>query len=304
MTTQLMACLVTLLLLTSPAWATTYDVAADFSTTSNPNGAWSYGWSSQLTSAFDFYDACFHDRGIDNWSDTAGAPPTVSHNGTSEPITLTPENITWQPGQLALHPGGAGEYSHVLWIAPDDASCVIDAEFSGIDHTGGNTDVHVLHNGAPLFGGAVEGYGDTATYSTTISVATGDTVAFSVGFGAGGYWQDTTALAATIVTTETSVSDGVSGPHLARLLAAHPNPFNPSAEIGIELSRASTVRLCVFDTRGRVIRVLFAGRCSSGCHTKVWDGRDEHGLAMPSGVYFVLLEAEGTQEVQKIAMVK
>lgn len=302
--THLMACLMALLLLTSPGAAATYDAAVDFSTTSNPTGAWSYGWSSQLTSAIDLYNACFHDRGIDNWSDAGGLPPNVSHNGTSAPIFLTPENITWQAGQLALHPGANGEYSHVLWTAPAEASCVIDAEFSGIDHTGGSTDVHVLHNGISLFDGAVEGYGDTASYSTTLSVSAGDTIDFAVGFGAGGWWQDTTALAATIVTTETGMEDGATEPHLARLLGVYPNPFNPYAEISIELSRETSVRLCVYDTQGRMVRALVAGHRASGRHTETWDGRDQQGRKMASGVYFVLLEAEGLREVQKVALVK
>jgi hypothetical protein len=196
--TYLLACLMALVLLVLPGLATTYDVALDFSPTSNPAGAWSYGWSSELTSAFGLYAFTFNDRDIDNWTISDTSPPSVSHNGTSGEITLNPETITWQPGQFALHPGISGEYSHARWTAPADGTCEITAEFTGIDHTGTTTDVHVLHNSVSLFSGSVDGYGDTELYSTSISVDAGDTIDFSVGYGNGAYWDDTTALAATV----------------------------------------------------------------------------------------------------------
>jgi hypothetical protein len=197
--TYLITCVLVLLLSALPGLATTYDVAEDFSPESNPVGAWAYGWSSELTSAFNLYTTSYNDRGIDLW--WRGTQPNVSHNGTAEEITLNPEDITWQPGQLSLHPGEAGEYSHARWTAPTDGTCDIAAEFTGLDNTGTTTDVHVLHNGVSLFDGSVVGFGDTATYSTTISVAAGDTVDFAVGYGTGGWWDDTTALAATIAFT-------------------------------------------------------------------------------------------------------
>jgi hypothetical protein len=194
--TCLITCVVVLVLSVVPGLATTYDVAADFSPTSNPTGAWAYGWSSQLTSALSLYTMSYNDRGIDIW--WRGSQPNVSHNGTSEEITFNPESITWQPGQFSLHPGPAGEYSHAQWTAPAEGTCNIAAEFTGIDQTGTTTDVHVLHNGVSLFDGSVVGFGDTESFSAAISVAAGDTVDFAVGYGTGGWWDDSTALAAVI----------------------------------------------------------------------------------------------------------
>ena len=181
--------------------STLYDVAADFSATNNPAGAWSYGWSSQLTSAIDLYSYTGYDRGIDVWNDYSGAlsPPSVGHNGTSSAISLSPEQIIVQPGQFALHPGPGGEYSHARWTAPAAGTYDISAAFSGLDQTGTTTDVHVLYNGSSLFAGFVNGFGDTSSFSTTMSVSTGDIIDFAVGYGVNNtYWEDTTALAATI----------------------------------------------------------------------------------------------------------
>ena len=214
--TYLMICLVTLMLLALPGFATTYDVALDFSPTSNPAGAWSYGWSSELTSPFGLYAHSFIDRDIDHWTVTDPSPPNVSHNGTSGVITTNPETIRWQPGQFALHPGEAGEYSHARWTAPGDGTCDINAEFSGIDLTGTTTDVHVLHNGVVLFSGSVAGFDDTELFSTSVSVGAGDTIDFAVGYGNGMYWDDTTALAA-IISFQTPVNPST----WARVKAIH-----------------------------------------------------------------------------------
>jgi hypothetical protein len=191
--------------------AQTFDVAADFSTTNNPNGAWSYGWSSTLTSALNQYPD--HDKmgeragtpiNIDAWSDWeqfSSYSPNATHNGTG---TINNEHwtITWQPGQFSLHPGDNGVYSHARWTAPSAGIVDIAAMFTGIDHYyGTTTDVHILHNGNSLFDGLVNGYGNTSSFSTTtsIDVGLGDTIDFAVGYGSNNNPTcDTTALSATI----------------------------------------------------------------------------------------------------------
>ncbi|MCJ7693535.1 MAG: FG-GAP repeat protein, partial [Sedimentisphaerales bacterium] len=199
--------LIILILATSAAaQATTFDVAADFSATNNPNGVWSYGWSSTLTSALNLYP----DKGkldptinIDVWFDwgvLSSYSPNVAHNPT-ESINNDHWTITWQPWQFSLHPGDSGEYSHARWTAPDAGTIDIASTFTGIDHYfGTTTDVHVLHNGISLFNGMVNGFGNTSSFSTTVSVCMGDIIDFAVGYGSNQtHTCDTTALAATII---------------------------------------------------------------------------------------------------------
>ena len=197
------------------AQATTYDVAADFSATTNPNGAWSYGESSTLTSALTLYpnSGKFDPPtiNIDVWAgENHPYTPNVSHNGTGSVDTSHP-TIIWQIGQFSLHPGDNveyDEYSHARWTAPSAGSIDIDAMLTGIDfgsgpHLGTTTDVHILHyNGIwnILFDGEVdECYGDTSSFSTTVSVGMGDIIDFAVGYGSDqNNTCDTTALSATI----------------------------------------------------------------------------------------------------------
>ena len=192
--------------LCSTASATTFDVAADFSATNNPNGVWSYGWSSTLTSDFNLYpnNGKIYDN-IDFWLDfghISDYTPNVAHNGTG--ITVDHPTITWQPGQFSLHPGENGEYSHARWTAPDAGIIDINAMFTGIDRQGTTTDVHILHihndNGISLFDGDVNGFNDTLPFSKTVSVGMGDIIDFTVGYGSNqSKTCDTTALSVTIV---------------------------------------------------------------------------------------------------------
>ncbi len=89
------------------------------------------------------------------------------------------------------------------------------------------------------------------------------------------------------------------------LLANRPNPFNPSTAIRYELPRPSAVSLRVYDTTGRVRRVLADGTVeAAGFRTVAWDGRDDDGRALPSGVYFCRLEAGDRVLTGKMVLMK
>ena len=191
------------------AQAITFDVADDFSATNNPNGAWSYGWSSTLTSALNQYpdsskmgELAGTPINIDtwsNWGQFSSYSPNVAHNGTGS-INNEHPTITWQVGQFSLHPGDNGVYSHARWTATSAGTIDIDAIFTGIDYYyGTTTDVHVFYNSNSLFDGTINGYGNTASFSTTVSVGMGDIIDFAVGDGGNGPTCDTTALSATII---------------------------------------------------------------------------------------------------------
>ncbi len=81
----------------------------------------------------------------------------------------------------------------------------------------------------------------------------------------------------------------VSVPTRLTLLPARPNPFNPSTEIGFGLPAAARVRLVVYDVLGRRIRTLAEGNYPAGWHRVRWDGRDESGREVASGVYLYRL---------------
>lgn len=91
-------------------------------------------------------------------------------------------------------------------------------------------------------------------------------------------------------------------PRSTSLLPPRPNPATGSAEIGYHLSGPSRISLAVYDVLGRRVRSLVEGSRLGGAYSEVWDGRDECGLRVRSGVYFVRLQAGGVSAVQKLVL--
>ena len=134
---------------------------------------------------------------VHRWSGSAGGEPWVVFNPESEPIE-TPFGFAWPPHQVCLHPGPKGEFSVARWTAPAAGQVTISARFTGLPQTPATTDVHLLHQGQPLFDGLINvgGHSNSAAYSGRMVVAQGDTVDFVVGFGNQSYGSDTTSLEA------------------------------------------------------------------------------------------------------------
>ncbi len=96
-----------------------------------------------------------------------------------------------------------------------------------------------------------------------------------------------------------------TSPKLQAQLSVFPNPFNPSTEIRFTSLEAGPVSLVIFDITGRRMRTLHPGTVlEAGEHLAIWDGRDDRGMALSSGVYFLSLQA-GTQQLnRKLVLLK
>ena len=194
------ATLLGLVVLVLPGTASAFSAAGDFSTSSNPNGAWSYGSSTSLASAFipsSIPTNNYGGIGLGGWlgSATGGGDPYVLHNGTAHNVT---NNFSiYQPGQLALQPGGLVQYSIVRWTAPSSGTFSINATFSGLSSLGDSVDVHILLDGISIFNSVVNP--NPASFATSGSLVAGDRIDFVVGNGGNGANEDNTALLATIV---------------------------------------------------------------------------------------------------------
>jgi hypothetical protein len=84
----------------------------------------------------------------------------------------------------------------------------------------------------------------------------------------------------------------------------YPNPFNPSTIIAYQLSEAADVDLAIYNVVGQRIRVLAEGALPAGRHQVMWDGRDESGQAVSSGVYLYRLVAGTQQQSRTMILVK
>ncbi len=88
------------------------------------------------------------------------------------------------------------------------------------------------------------------------------------------------------------------------LLAAYPNPFNPETTIRYELASRRHVSLRVYDVSGAVVRTLVNGDKVAGSYSLTWNGRDDHGSPVSSGVYFYRITAGSFSDVRKMTLLK
>jgi immune inhibitor A len=93
-------------------------------------------------------------------------------------------------------------------------------------------------------------------------------------------------------------------PQYARLSQNFPNPFNPSTNIGIILPSGTDISLIIYDILGQPVRRLLDEYHSAGAFTIQWDGRNDQGNQLPSGVYFYELSTGQESEVRKMLLIK
>jgi len=94
-----------------------------------------------------------------------------------------------------------------------------------------------------------------------------------------------------VIEMNTDVNEETSVPTEYKLLPNFPNPFNPQTAITWHLPLESHVKLTIFNMLGQAIRVLTDERRPAGIHTILWDGMDDQGRSVPSGVYIYRLHA-------------
>ncbi|MBN2366144.1 MAG: T9SS type A sorting domain-containing protein [Calditrichaeota bacterium] len=84
----------------------------------------------------------------------------------------------------------------------------------------------------------------------------------------------------------------------------YPNPFNPATTIEFVVPRTSSLRLTVYNTLGQKVRTLIDGVVSQGNKQVIWDGRNDAGNLIGSGIYFYRLEGEGIIMIRKMILMK
>ena len=104
--------------------------------------------------------------------------------------------------------------------------------------------------------------------------------------------------------TEEGVSKAVALPTDFALHPAYPNPFNAEVALSFDLPQAAVVALVLYDALGRPVRHLVEGPLAAGRYRFVWDGRDQDGRAVASGIYFYRLVADSFVAMGRLALVR
>ncbi|RKZ13810.1 hypothetical protein DRQ53_12805 [bacterium] len=86
--------------------------------------------------------------------------------------------------------------------------------------------------------------------------------------------------------------------------APTPNPFNPRVQLSFSLASPTLVHLKVYDMRGRLIKTVVSDNRATGQHAEIWDGDDENGRKVASGVYFARFEAGKTLQVRRMVLLR
>ncbi|MFQ6608765.1 MAG: T9SS type A sorting domain-containing protein [Fidelibacterota bacterium] len=88
------------------------------------------------------------------------------------------------------------------------------------------------------------------------------------------------------------------------ITATYPNPFNSSVTIQFEMYREEDISIRVFDLLGQEVRTLLSGKIILGKHTISWDGVDNGGKKVSSGIYFYRLTSEQGIRTRKLVVLK
>ncbi len=103
------------------------------------------------------------------------------------------------------------------------------------------------------------------------------------------------------VSDPASIASGAS-PGVTLQLAGHPNPFRGETTIAFELASAAPTDLAIFTPDGRRVRTLGRQCFPAGPHTMIWQGTDERGVRVPSGVYLARLVAPGVRQTWRLVL--
>lgn len=106
------------------------------------------------------------------------------------------------------------------------------------------------------------------------------------------------------LTGTVSVKDESKLPSKFKLEQNYPNPFNPETKIEYVVSRKQNVELMIYDVLGKEITTLINEVKESGRHSVVWDGKNEFGNTLPSGVFIYKIKAGEFTQVKKIILLR
>jgi len=84
----------------------------------------------------------------------------------------------------------------------------------------------------------------------------------------------------------------------------YPNPFNPTTTISFNLLEESRVDLTIYNIKGQKVKQLVNDHLSVGLHSVIWNGKDDSGKSVSSGIYFYRLKTENYEKTKKMILIK
>ncbi|MBM4399621.1 MAG: T9SS type A sorting domain-containing protein [Candidatus Cloacimonetes bacterium] len=91
---------------------------------------------------------------------------------------------------------------------------------------------------------------------------------------------------------------------LRNYINVFPNPFSSATNISFGITKDSQVQIVIYNSKGAVVRNLYSASKKAGTHTTSWNGADNIGKALPSGMYFIRMTAGKDSSKQKVILIK
>lgn len=233
----------------------------------------------------------------------------------TDAFTGATPNATWGSGKLnvaaAVAPLVTLQFTHppMGFFMPPGKSDSVTVVLAGM--TADSVTVDLSLNG---------GVNYTVPLGTLYGVAPGQprTLSFFVDPAWGTIQAKVRGTARNAATTASGTSDSlfvIQAPVGVEMLGAaaaprlaldrnRPNPFNPTTSIGFELPKTGRATIRVYSVHGALIRTLVDGALPAGQYRATWDGRDEQGRAVGSGLYLAELRAAGQRLTRKMSLLK
>lgn len=96
----------------------------------------------------------------------------------------------------------------------------------------------------------------------------------------------------------------VAPPERYELFQNYPNPFNPTTTLGFTLPKSAHVRLVIYDALGREVKILTDENYPAGYAAVVWDGMNQRGVSVSSGVYLYRIETLQWTSMNKMVLIR
>ncbi|MGI6197918.1 MAG: FlgD immunoglobulin-like domain containing protein [Candidatus Cloacimonadaceae bacterium] len=144
---------------------------------------------------------------------------------------------------------------------------------------------------------------DTAQCYFQDSVAPGDTLTYYV-VALYGNVESAPSNSVTVITDEVGNADELAPPLISKVLIS-PNPFSEIAVIHYELGKQAELEIKVYNIRGQLVRTLYKGKQGKGEQALAWEGCDDNGRYVASGVYLLQMKLDGkAQKPMKLVKVR
>ena len=106
------------------------------------------------------------------------------------------------------------------------------------------------------------------------------------------------------ITIELTNSDDPLIPTNTALIGNYPNPFNPETKIEFSLLETGNVDVVIYNIKGEKVKKLVDGKMTAGFHSAVWNGKDDYGKKVASGIYLYRFKTAEIDQTKKMMLIK